>query len=383
MRALIASAAVAIACLIPAGAGADLITPPPLPPPPQLPPPPLPPPPQLPPPPLPPPPQLPLPPLPPPPALPPAPLPPPALPPPPSAPVLRAPALPSPAPASNPAPQSGSAGPGSAAAAQLYGPGRASPPGPFALASSSRGNEGKTRVRTTRPTVRPDRKDGGTTIVFRLTRPALVRFTVVRVFPTCERVGVFRVRAHAGVNKIPFRGRLQGRPLEEGTYRLLVRARGARTDAATLRIIVVDGPPLSRTELRAARNASVCGRTGPADGGSRAAAAPGASAPSGGSGSAHSSAVRAETPILDAARRAGRRAKSLGEHFTKTVEEAASVHPLVWVALALSALLLALAAVPPAAFESARANALASRRVEIAVAGTAALGTAFVLALIS
>jgi hypothetical protein len=239
-------------------------------------------------------------------------------------------------------------------------------------------------VRTTRATVRPHAKRGATTIVFGLTRPAVVRFTVVRVSPTCERVGVFHVRAHAGVNKVRFRGRLHGRPLSEGTYRLLVGARGARVDAAVLRIVVVEGPPLGPAELRAARKANVCGTTSTADGeGAETArgtfAPPSTAMPK----DPPSSRDRAEAPIFGATGQAGRQAKSLGEHFAKAVQDPPSVHPLVWAALALSFLLLTVAVVPPAAFESARAEALAYRRFEIALAGTAALGTAFVLYLIS
>jgi hypothetical protein len=239
-------------------------------------------------------------------------------------------------------------------------------------------------VRTTRATVRPGARRGATTIVFRLTRAAVVRFTVVRVFPTCERVGAFHVRAHAGVNKVRFRGRLHRRPLSEGTYRLLVRARGSQTDAAVLHIVVLEGPPLRRAELRAARNANVCGTASTADG-EGAETARGTFAPGGTATpkSSPSSRDRAEAPVLGAAARAGRRAKSLGEHFAKAVQDSTPIHPLVWVALALSILLLALAAVPPAAFESARAEALAYKRFEIALAGTAALGTAFLLYLIS
>jgi hypothetical protein len=239
-------------------------------------------------------------------------------------------------------------------------------------------------VLTTRATVRPHAKRGATTIVFRLTRPAVVRFTIIRVSPTCERVAVFRVRAHAGVNKVPFRGRLHGRPLSEGTYRLLVRARRARADAAVLRIVVVEGPPLAPAELRAARDANVCGTASTADGES-AETARGTFAPPGTATPKNpaSSLDRAEAPILGAAGQAGRRAKSLGEHFAKAVQDPPSVHALVWVALALSALLLALASVPPAALESVRAEALAYRRLEVALAGTATLGTAFLLYLLS
>ena len=211
-----------------------------------------------------------------------------------------------------------------------------------------------------------------------------MRFTIIRVSPTCERVGVFHIRAHAGVNRVAFRGRFHGRPLSEGTYRLLVRARRARADAAVLRIVVAKGPPLRRAELRVARNANVCGAASTADG-ERAETARGTFAPPGTATpkSPQSSRDRAEAPILGAAEQAGRRAKSLGEHFAKTAQDPTAVHPLVWVALALSILLLALAALPPAAFESARAEALAYRRFEIALAGTAALGTAFLLSLLS
>jgi hypothetical protein len=235
--------------------------------------------------------------------------------------------------------------------------------------------------------VRPDRKGGATTIVFRLSRPAIVRFTVVRVFPTCERVGAFRVRAHAGMNRIPFRGRLHGRALPEGTYRLLVRARGAGADAAALRIVVVDGPPLSADEVRVARNANACGSTtahgGAAETALGTSAASGGNPTGGGSESGPATRDRAEGPISRAAGKVGRRAKTLGTQFAKAVDVPGAVHPLVLAALALSLLFLAVAAVPPAALASAHAEALAHKRFEIALAGTAALGAAVVVALFS
>ena len=56
-----------------------------------------------------------------------------------------------------------------------------------------------------------------------------------------------------------------------------------------------------------------------------------------------------------------------------------------WVeaAVVLGIFLLALAGVPPAAFASARAEMLAYHRFEVALAGTAALGAAFLMYLIS
>jgi hypothetical protein len=211
-----------------------------------------------------------------------------------------------------------------------------------------------------------------------------VRFTVVRVYPTCERVGAFRVRAHAGVNKVKWRGRLKGRPLDEGTYRLLVRARGNGPDAAALKLVVVRGKPLSMEELREARNANVCGTTTTVDG-EAAETALGASSspPPGSSGSPAPSGSSKEPPIAGAAGTIGRGAQALGAQFTKAVESPRSVHPLVWAALALSILLLALAAVPSETLVNARAEAIAYKRFEVAIAGTAALGTAFLMYLIS
>lgn len=243
-------------------------------------------------------------------------------------------------------------------------------------------------MRATRTTVRTHGK--ATTIVFRLARPAVVNFTVVRVFPTCERLGVFRVRAHAGVNRVPFRGRLHGRPLSEGTYRLLVRARGTRAEAAAVKIVVVDGPPLSRERLRAAREANACGSasTGADEATAALAAALGPTSlkpePARDTRTARSSGDRVEGPIVDAARKTGRRAKSLGERFRKNVDEATWVlAPLVVLALGLAALLLVLALVPPGAFLFARAEGLAYRRFELALAATGALAAALLLVLIS
>jgi hypothetical protein len=105
--------------------------------------------------------------------------------------------------------------------------------------------------------VRPGRKNGGTTLIFRLTRPTVLRVTIFRVFPDCKRVGSFAVRAHAGVNRVRFRGRIRGRVLPAGGYRLVVRARGAERDAAAIPIVVAHGET-SKAQLRQARTTVVC-----------------------------------------------------------------------------------------------------------------------------
>jgi hypothetical protein len=94
-------------------------------------------------------------------------------------------------------------------------------------------------------------------IVFRLSRPTVLRVTVVRVYPTCKRIGTFTVRGRVGVNRIRFRGRLGNRTLPAGGYRLIVRARGAERDAAAVPIVVARGP-VSAATVRRLRRATAC-----------------------------------------------------------------------------------------------------------------------------
>jgi hypothetical protein len=105
--------------------------------------------------------------------------------------------------------------------------------------------------------VRPGQKNGGTTLVVALTRRALLRITIVRVYPSCKRVGSFSMRGDRGVNRVRFNGRFRGRPLPEGTYRLLVQARGQESAAVAVTIVVVRGQA-SLAVLRRARSANSC-----------------------------------------------------------------------------------------------------------------------------
>jgi hypothetical protein len=105
--------------------------------------------------------------------------------------------------------------------------------------------------------VRPGQKNGGTTLVVALTRRALLRITIVRVYPSCKRVGSFSMRADRGVNRVRFNGRFRGRPLPEGTYRLLVQARGQERAAVAVTIVVIRGQA-SLAVLRRARSANAC-----------------------------------------------------------------------------------------------------------------------------
>lgn len=136
--------------------------------------------------------------------------------------------------------------------------------GPFSSSSGAcppkpeeRCGRNSTPVRVSKTVVQPGRKNGGTMLVFRLKRGAHVRFTIVRVYPSCKRIGSFSVGAHHGVNRVRFHGRFRGRPLPAGTYRLLVHARGQATPAAAVTIVVMRGKT-SNAVVRRARKANSC-----------------------------------------------------------------------------------------------------------------------------
>jgi hypothetical protein len=135
----------------------------------------------------------------------------------------------------------------------------ASPSGPFALPTTCRQAADRDRcartrnpMRVTKNIVRSDRDKRGTTIVFAIRRHNPVRFTVVRVYPTCKRVGSFTVNAHAGENRIRFSGRLRGRPLAEGIYRILAQIRGQKKAVATATLVVANSKQSAR-KLRRVR----------------------------------------------------------------------------------------------------------------------------------
>jgi hypothetical protein len=65
----------------------------------------------------------------------------------------------------------------------------------------------------------------GTTIRYALSEPANVTFAFERrAARTWSAVGKLRRRGHAGPNRLAFSGRIGGRPLRAGSYRLLVTA---------------------------------------------------------------------------------------------------------------------------------------------------------------
>jgi hypothetical protein len=175
----------------------------------------------------------------------------------------------------------------------------------------------------------PGRKGGGTTLTFRLSRPTVLRITIVRVYPSCKRLGSFTVRAHAGVNRVRFRGRLRGRPLPAGGYRLVVRARGAQRDAAAVPIVIARGKT-SKAEIRKARTRSMCSNP-VADIGLPANDSSGTQAP--GSGRRRVDAIK--DPIVGALSAVAGTAKSLVDGVTGAADGSPFDDPFVLTVIAL------------------------------------------------
>jgi hypothetical protein len=194
-------------------------------------------------------------------------------------------------------------------------------------------------VHASKAVVQPGRRNGGTTLVFTLRERTVVRFTVVRVYPTCERIGSFSVRAHAGVNRVRFGGRLGRRPLPEGTYRLVAQARGRETAAATVTIVVAHGEASPR-ELRRARSANACSSAEAHEIETAIGAAPARAAYHGGGGGIKVRSVA--HPILGAAKAVVKKAKQLREGITAAVEDNVFSDPFVLLVVGLFTLAFAL-----------------------------------------
>ncbi|MFY9580407.1 MAG: hypothetical protein WAQ33_13915 [Gaiellaceae bacterium] len=234
------------------------------------------------------------------------------------------------------------------------------------------------RFRSSRPWIAKQGPNGHrrTTLTFRLPSAARVVFTVTQVSPVCRAVGQFTVRGHIGLNRIPFKGRVRGRPLSAGTYRISARVRGGGTVLRVLVVIVESGSP-SPTELLTAQRSNVCGaRAALASNGVSGTAA---SSPSQGSPTNQIGQSRKNDSETGGV--AGKSHTSASPFAPAEVTKQVT-NPVVIAALAAAVLLLGLAAVPKAAIPDPRlTDALARHRVEVALAGGAALAAA-ILALL-
>jgi hypothetical protein len=224
-----------------------------------------------------------------------------------------------------------------------------------------------------------------TTLTFRLRGNGIVRFSVQQLWPVCRLVGSFSVRGHAGANRVPFAGRVHGTQLAAGTYRITVRTRSGRVVAETTLVVVEAGAP-SNAELALARNRNVCGASGVLG----AAAIRGSLAVAVGAG--NSKGGEEASTIVRHQRTSGKHSQtpsSSSDNGSSVASGALSnvsanaKSPIVIVLLGLAVLTLGLAALPRSAVADPRVMALvASHRLELATAGTAALFAAVVAMLI-
>jgi hypothetical protein len=227
----------------------------------------------------------------------------------------------------------------------------------------------RTWIATTGP-----RKRRTTTLTFVLPRAARVVFTVKQVAPVCRTVGRFTVAAKAGLNRVRFAGRLRGRDLEPGTYRISARTRTGRIVKRVI-LVVVDFAAPSPSEFHAARAANVC------DDGDGATAADGSADAATASLAAvvrpqavqRSFAPREQPAAIGPADEGD--VAHPGGVLASTVERTArAVRPFLVALLALSILLLGMASLPAVAVANDRVNDLLVRhRIEIAAMGAAAL----------
>jgi hypothetical protein len=245
-------------------------------------------------------------------------------------------------------------------------------------ASGSAGSARLSHFRSSRPwigTTGPKRRRT-TTFVFVLPSAARVIFTVNQVSPACHGVGHFSVAGHAGLNRVRFGGRVHGRPLAPGTYRISARTAAGRL-VRRITLVVVAGSAPTPSELRALRTANTCssstrdvaatGDLASADATARTQGQPPSSGPQ-----------RSASGLLpDPKEPSG----VLGSTIQKTAK---AIRPVLVALLALAIVMLALASLPGFAVPEPRVNeVLARHRLEIAGLGAAALvavALAFLLA---
>jgi hypothetical protein len=239
-----------------------------------------------------------------------------------------------------------------------------------------------TRVRTSRTWVsvndRAPSSERGVWITFWLSRARTVVFLVDELSPECRYVGQFLVRGRAGRNEVRFGGRLRGRSLEPGTYRLTAHPRGNRARRLTGATVVILEHPLGPAEIAAARARNTCpGGTPPS-----LRSAPIAPASERGDPTAGVAGVQAsETP------RRPYEDEALGGPLAaavETLQSAAEAVPPVLFALALLAVLLLGVAAMPQPMRASRASAaLVHHRGTIALAGVGVLMAAISFSLLS
>jgi hypothetical protein len=178
---------------------------------------------------------------------------------------------------------------------------------------------------------------------------------------------------------VPFRGRVRGRALPSGTYRIRAFVQGRAV--AQTRVVIFDRKPFPG-EVAAARSSNACGRE---DSRGVTSAASGTAGENGRSASGNGApdVLRIE-PRSDQAgtgpHDGGQPAAGvLGARFERATDAVKNVHPLLFLLLGFAIALLTLAALPLRYVPNARIAALlAYRRSAIALTGAMVLASVMV-----
>jgi hypothetical protein len=262
---------------------------------------------------------------------------------------------------------------GSASAAGSSGGGNSGSPAEAGNRGSARAS-GVRGVRSSRPylVTKGPKKQRKIIISFVLSKGGRVHFVVTQVSPVCRVVGRFSVRGHAGRNRIPFAGRVHGRVLGPGTYTISVRRAGGR-NLKRLRLVVFESGVPSRADVAAARASDVCrAMQGAATIGRTSTGASDLTSTEDEEGQV---LAEGEEPSSATAIAMGPNTHS-GEVLGASVADRAAraIRPVLVALLALSIVLLGLAALPRTAVPDRRLNDLLARhRQEIAALGAMAL----------
>jgi hypothetical protein len=190
-------------------------------------------------------------------------------------------------------------------------------------------------------------------------------------------VGRFRVRGHAGQNRVRFRGRIKGRALRPGTYVIRARILPGRRALMETKLVIFKRRPLPE-ELAAAQTSNTCGGSdGDTSSSSTLGGGVGPGAGNDGKlqvkrGGRGSEPIRVGMPRNPVG--------VLGVSFTRTADAVKEVPPVLFVLLGIAIGLLAAAGMPLRFVPSARlAAALAYRRTLVAMAGAVTLASVAVV----
>ncbi len=202
---------------------------------------------------------------------------------------------------------------------------------------------------------------------------------VIRVAPDCRTVGRFRVKGHAGKNRVGFRGRVNGRALRPGTYVIRARTLPARRALTETKVVIFKRKPLPE-EVAAAQASNTCASSD-GDTSSMSSSSLGGAPGPGGSNDGKLRVQRGgerSEPI-----RLGTTKKPLGVlgvRFTRAADAVSEVPAILYLLLGIAIGLLLAAAMPLRFVPSARlAAVLAYRRTFVAMAGAVALASVAVV----